>query len=119
MKRSDVYIANVVKSRPPENRPPEKDEIDACSSFVHRQIAAIQPRLIVTLGNPATQELLETKTGISRLRGQFQDYPLQPGIKVLPTFHPAYLLRSPDKKREAWQDLQRVQTFLQELRTED
>ena len=119
LKRSDVYIANVVKSRPPENRNPEKDELDACTPFVIRQIRAIHPRLIVTLGNPATQELLETKTGISRVRGQFHDYPHLPEIKVLPTFHPAYLLRSPDKKREAWQDLQKVQAFLNDLRTPD
>jgi len=115
MKREEVYIANVVKSRPPDNRPPEKDEIEACSPFVFRQIASIRPRLIVTLGNPATQELLRTRTGISRLRGEFQDYPHMPGIKVLPTFHPAYLLRSPDKKREAWEDLKRVRTFLDQI----
>ena len=117
MKREEVYIANVVKSRPPDNRPPEKDEIEACSPFVFRQIASIRPRLIVTLGNPATQELLRTRTGISRLRGEFQDYPHMPGIKVLPTFHPAYLLRSPDKKREAWEDLKRVRTFLEGSQT--
>jgi DNA polymerase len=115
MKREEVYIAIVVKSRPPDNRPPEKDEIEACSPFVFRQIASIRPRLIVTLGNPATQELLRTRTGISRLRGEFQDYPHMPGIKVLPTFHPAYLLRSPDKKREAWEDLKRVRTFLDQI----
>lgn len=114
MKREDVYIANVIKSRPPENRNPEKDELEACSPFVLRQIAAIHPRLIVTLGNPATQELLATRTGISRLRGEFQDYPHLPDIKVLPTFHPAYLLRSPDKKRDAWEDLKRVRAFLDE-----
>jgi len=112
MKREDVYIANVIKSRPPSNRNPEKDEIAACSPFLFRQIATVKPRLIVTLGNPATQELLETKTGISKMRGQFQDYPRIGGIKVLPTFHPAYLLRSPDKKREAWEDLKKVRAFL-------
>jgi DNA polymerase len=80
--------------------------------FLFRQIASIRPKLIVTLGNPATQGLLETKTGITRLRGEFQDYPRIPGIKVLPTFHPAYLLRSPDKKREAWEDLKKVRAFL-------
>jgi uracil-DNA glycosylase len=112
MKREQVYIANVVKSRPPENREPERDEVTACSPFVFRQIAVIRPRLIVTLGNPATRELLETRTGISRLRGNLQDYPRVDGIKVLPTFHPAYLLRSPDKKREAWEDLKKVRAFL-------
>jgi DNA polymerase len=112
MKREEVYIANVIKSRPPGNRNPEKDEIEACIPFLFRQIAAIKPRLIVTLGNPATQELLDTKTGISKMRGEFQDYPRIAGIKVLPTFHPAYLLRSPDKKREAWEDLKKVRAFL-------
>jgi len=112
MKREQVYIANVVKSRPPGNRDPERDEVAACSQFVFRQIAAIRPRLIVTLGNPATRELLETRAAISRLRGNFQDYPRIEGIKVLPTFHPAYLLRSPDKKREAWEDLKKVRDYL-------
>jgi uracil-DNA glycosylase family 4 len=112
-KREDVYIANVIKSRPPGNRNPEADEVKACSPFLFRQIIAIRPKLIVTLGNPATQALLETKVGITRLRGQFQTYPRDPNIKVIPTFHPAYLLRSPDKKREAWEDLKKVRSFLQ------
>ena len=112
LKREDVYIANILKSRPPGNRNPERDEVEACIPFLFRQIASIRPKLIVTLGNPATQGLLETKTGITRLRGEFQDYPRIPGIKVLPTFHPAYLLRSPDKKREAWEDLKKVRAFL-------
>ncbi len=112
MKREDVYIANSVKSRPPGNRNPEPDETRACIPFLFRQIAVIRPRLIVTLGNPATQGLLETKTGITMLRGKFQDYPRIPAIKVLPTFHPAYLLRSPDKKREAWEDLKKARAFL-------
>ncbi len=112
LKREQVYIANIVKSRPPENRDPERDETAACSPFVFRQIAVIRPRLIVTLGNPATRGLLETRTGISRLRGNFQDYPRIGRIKVLPTFHPAYLLRSPDKKRDAWEDLKKVRAYL-------
>lgn len=112
LKREDVYIANSVKSRPPGNRNPEPDESRACIPFLFRQIAVIRPRLIVTLGNPATQGLLETKTGITMLRGKFQNYPRIPGIKVLPTFHPAYLLRSPDKKREAWEDLKKARAFL-------
>lgn len=112
LKREDVYIANILKSRPPGNRNPEADETRACIPFLYRQIASIHPRLIVTLGNPATQGLLETKTGISRLRGEFQNYPRIADIKVLPTFHPAYLLRSPDKKREAWEDLKKVRAFL-------
>jgi uracil-DNA glycosylase len=112
MNREDVYIANVVKSRPPGNRAPEKDEVEACIPFLFRQIAAIEPRIIVALGNPATQALLQTKIGITQLRGKFQDYPRIRQIKVLPTFHPAYLLRSPDKKREAWDDLKKVRDFL-------
>jgi uracil-DNA glycosylase family 4 len=112
LKREDVYIANILKSRPPGNRNPEADETRACIPFLYRQIASIRPKLIVTLGNPATQGLLETKTGISRLRGEFQDFPRIAGIKLLPTFHPAYLLRSPDKKREAWEDMKKVRAFL-------
>ncbi|MBI1765998.1 MAG: uracil-DNA glycosylase [Acidobacteria bacterium] len=112
LKREQVYIANVVKSRPPGNRTPEADEVKACKPFLLRQIACIKPKLIVTLGNPATQSLLETKVGITRLRGEVQTYPHLPGVKVIPTFHPAYLLRSPDKKREAWDDLKKVRAFL-------
>lgn len=112
LKREDVYIANTLKSRPPGNRNPEPDETHACIPFVYRQIATIRPKLIVTLGNPATQGLLETKVGITRIRGTFQEYPRDPEIKVLPTYHPAYLLRSPDKKREAWEDLKKVRAFL-------
>lgn len=112
LKREDVYIANVVKSRPPGNRAPEADEVKACIPFLFRQIAAIRPKLIVALGNPAMQALLNTKEGITKMRGNFKDYPHIPGIKVLPTFHPAYLLRSPDKKREAWEDLKKVRAFL-------
>ncbi len=112
LKRDQVYIANVVKSRPPGNRTPEADEVKACKPFLLRQIACIKPKLIVTLGNPATQSLLETKVGITRLRGEVQSYPHLPEVKVIPTFHPAYLLRSPDKKREAWDDLKKVRAFL-------
>ncbi len=112
LKREQVYIANVVKSRPPGNRTPEADEVKACKPFLLRQIACIKPKLIVTLGNPATQSLLDTKVGITRLRGEVQNYPYLPGVKVIPTFHPAYLLRSPDKKREAWEDLKKVRAFL-------
>lgn len=112
LKREDVYIANVLKSRPPGNRNPEADEVKACIPFLFRQIAVIRPKIVVALGNPATQSLLETKVGITKLRGEFQPYPRLPGIWVLPTFHPAYLLRSPDKKREAWEDLKKVRAFL-------
>ena len=119
LKREDVYIANVVKSRPPGNRAPERDEVVACRPFLLRQIVAVSPKLIVTLGNPATQALLDSKLGITKIRGQFQEYPYLPGIKVMPTFHPAYLLRSPDKKREAWEDLKKVRDFLQTLSDRD
>jgi uracil-DNA glycosylase len=112
MRREDVYIANVVKSRPPGNRAPERDETEVCIQFLFRQIAVIRPKLIVALGNPAMQALLDTKIGITKMRGQFQDYPRISGIKVLPTFHPAYLLRSPDKKREAWEDLRKVRALI-------
>jgi DNA polymerase len=112
LKREEVYIANVVKSRPPGNRTPESDEVKACIPFLFRQIATIRPKLIVALGNPAMQALLDTKIGITKMRGNFQSYPRIPEIKVMPTFHPAYLLRSPDKKREAWEDLKKVRAFL-------
>lgn len=111
-KREDVYIANVVKSRPPQNRAPERDESEACIPFLYRQINAIRPKLIVTLGNPAMQAVLDTREGITRMRGRLVDYPRIAGIKVIPTFHPAYLLRSPDKKKEAWEDMKKVRDFL-------
>lgn len=110
--RDTVYIANCVKCRPPGNRDPEPDEIEACSPFLARQIEAIRPRVIVTLGRPATHLLLRTTAPISALRGRFQDYR---GIRVMPTFHPAYLLRSPEKKREAWSDLKAVIAELSRL----
>jgi uracil-DNA glycosylase len=103
--RDAVYIANVLKCRPPGNRDPEPDEIEACSPFLARQIEAIAPRVIVTLGRPAAQLLLRTRAPISALRGRWQDYR---GIRVMPTFHPAFLLRSPDRKRDAWADLKQV-----------
>ncbi len=111
-KREDIYIANIIKSRPPGNRNPERDEVEMCIPFLYRQIATIKPRLIVTLGNPSTQGLLNTKQGITTLRGHFHDYPRIAGIKIMPTFHPAYLLRSPDKKKETWEDLKMVRDFL-------
>ncbi len=104
--RDTVYIANVLKCRPPGNRDPEPDEIEQCEPFLFRQIESIAPKVIVTLGRPATHLLLKTKAPISRIRGKFQLY--DGHIKVMPTFHPAYLLRSPDKKRDAWSDLQTV-----------
>jgi DNA polymerase len=100
--REKVYIANVVKCRPPGNRLPETEEIATCSPFLRRQIKAIRPLYICTLGNCAAQTLLNSTDPISRLRGRFFEYQ---GIRVLPTFHPAFLLRNSDKKREVWEDM--------------
>ncbi len=105
LKRPDVYIANVVKCRPPNNRNPEPDEIETCYPFLLRQIQVINPRAVIGLGNIAVKTLLGTGTGITRLRGQFHDVA---GIAMMPTYHPAFLLRNPEKKREVWEDLQKV-----------
>ena len=105
LRREDVYIANVVKCRPPENRNPEPDEIAACEPFLVKQLELIKPRIIVALGTFAAQTLLKIKTPISRLRGVWHTYH---GIKVMPTLHPAYLLRNPNDKRLVWQDIQAV-----------
>ncbi|MDH3784595.1 MAG: uracil-DNA glycosylase, partial [Acidobacteriota bacterium] len=104
LSREQVYIANIVKCRPPNNRDPERDEIEACSPFLKKQIAAIAPRVIVTLGGPATKTILETKVGITRLRGEWAEFE---GIPVMPTFHPAYLLRAYTKENRmsVWSDL--------------
>jgi DNA polymerase len=102
LSRPEVYIANVVKCRPPGNRLPEPDEVRTCAPFLRRQIAALRPLFICTLGSCAAQTLLETAEPVSRLRGRFFEYQ---GIRVLPTFHPAYLLRRPEKKREVWEDM--------------
>jgi uracil-DNA glycosylase len=102
LRRADVYIANVVKCRPPGNRLPEPEEIGTCEPFLRRQIAAIRPLFICTLGGCAAQTLLNTSEAVSRLRGRFFDFQ---GIRMLPTFHPAYLLRNPEKKREVWEDM--------------
>ncbi len=104
-RRDDVYICNVVKCRPPNNRDPEPDEIEACEPFLRAQLASIQPKVIVTLGKFAAQTLLRESTAITRLRGQWRTYQ---GIALMPTFHPAYLLRQPEEKRLAWLDLQEV-----------
>ncbi len=112
--RDEVYICNVVKCRPPGNRTPNADEILACLPYLREQVETIQPELIVALGAPASKTLLNTAESISRLRGNFHEYFLSgttgvgPSIPVMPTFHPAYLLRSPDEKRKAWDDLQQV-----------
>ncbi len=105
IKRDEVYIANIVKCRPPGNRNPEEDEISTCIPFVARQIEIIQPRVIVCLGRIAAQALLKTGKPISRLRGDFLDFN---GIAVMPTFHPAYLLRNPKDKWLTWEDMQKV-----------
>lgn len=103
--RDEVYICNVVKCRPPGNRNPEPDEIEACEPFLKSQLAVIKPKVIVALGKFAAQTLLRETTPITRLRGQWREYE---GIPLMPTFHPAYLLRSPDEKKKAWIDLQEV-----------
>lgn len=104
-RREDVYIANVIKCRPPSNRDPEEDEISACSSFIERQIDIIKPKVIIALGRFAAQKLTNSKVPISRLRGNFHTYN---GIPVMPTFHPAYLMRNPKDKWLTWDDVQKV-----------
>ncbi|MDY6950585.1 MAG: uracil-DNA glycosylase [Thermodesulfobacteriota bacterium] len=105
LRRKDVYICNVIKCRPPGNRNPEPDEIAACIPFLHRQIRAIKPDLICAMGTFAAQRLLQTDRPISQLRGQFHVYE---GIPLLPTYHPAFLLRNPGKKRDVWEDMQKL-----------
>lgn len=105
LKREDVFIGNINRCRPPGNRQPTAEESAVCKPFLIREIAVVKPKVIVVLGNTATQNLLETKVGITKLRGNFQDYY---GVKVMPTFHPAYLLRDPRKKREVWEDMKKV-----------
>jgi uracil-DNA glycosylase len=109
LKRSDVYICNVVKCRPPENRTPERDEISTCSPYLIRQIDAIRPKVIVCLGATAAQMLLNTNRGISGYRGEWLEYR---GTRLLATYHPAYLLRNPNAKSEVWKDLQKVMQAL-------
>ncbi len=116
MKRDDVYICNILKCRPPENRNPESDEIAACEPFLFRQIASIKPKVICALGTFGAQTLLRTKEPISRLRGHFMDYR---GSKLMATFHPAYLLRNPYEKRKVWEDVQKIRDYLRSLRGED
>ena len=114
LRRQDVYITNVIKCRPPGNRTPNAEEIEACWETLLRQLRIIRPKVIVTLGNPATQALLSTRTGITRMRGHWQKLPLTDpeltDVRVMPTFHPAYLLRSynDDNRQKIWSDLQAV-----------
>lgn len=111
-RRDEVYICNVIKCRPPGNRNPEPDEIAACEPFLIRQLGAIAPRAIVTLGKFAAQALLRSDAPISKLRGRFHRYQ---GVPLMPTFHPAYLLRNPSAKREVWDDLKQVMAELDRL----
>ncbi|HEX6163692.1 MAG TPA: uracil-DNA glycosylase [Vicinamibacterales bacterium] len=111
MTRDQVYIANVIKCRPPGNRNPEPDEVAACEPFLFRQIDVIQPKVIVPLGKFAAQSLLKTVDPITKLRGRQFDYR---GAVLIPTFHPAYLLRNPSAKREVWEDMKKVRSILQE-----
>jgi uracil-DNA glycosylase len=109
LSRTEVYICNVVKCRPPENRNPEPDEVAACEPFLMRQVDLVKPRVIVGLGTFAVQALLKVKTPISRLRGVWHEVR---GIRMMPTFHPAYLLRNPADKRKVWEDIQEVMKAL-------
>jgi uracil-DNA glycosylase family 4 len=110
--RSDVYIANVLKCRPPGNRNPEPVEVATCQPFLFRQIDAIRPKVVVALGTFAAHTLLGTDAPISRLRGRVHDF--RGGSKLIPTFHPAFLLRSPDRKRDVWEDMKKVRALLAE-----
>jgi uracil-DNA glycosylase len=118
--REQVYIANVVKCRPPGNRTPLDDEMAACAPFLFRQLAILRPRIIVALGRPASQTLLATKLAMGKLRGRFHEFPPPelaawklPAMRVMPTYHPAYLLRNPPAKAEVWADLQMVMKELE------
>jgi DNA polymerase len=107
--RDDVYIANVIKCRPPGNRNPEQDEVETCEPFLFQQIDVIRPKVVVALGTFAAQALLRTVAPISRLRGRIYDYR---GARLVPTFHPAYLLRNPASKRQTWEDMKIVRSLL-------
>lgn len=109
LRREDVYIANVLKSRPPGNRDPEADEVAACLPFLIKQIESIRPRVLVILGKVAAHHLLQTTAPITKLRGNWQKFQ---GIKVMPTFHPSYLLRFPKERQKTWEDMQRVMEYL-------
>ena len=111
LSREEVYIANVIKCRPPNNRNPEADEVATCERFLFRQLDVIRPRVVVALGGFAIRTLLHTDEAVSRLRGRVFDYR---GAKLVPTFHPAFLLRSPERKRDVWEDMKRVRALLAE-----
>jgi len=110
--RDKVYIGNVLKCRPPNNRTPLPNEAAACMPFLKKQIDIIRPRIIITMGNPATKNLLQTQQGITRMRGRFIPWN---GIEVMPTFHPSYLLRAPSEKKQVWEDMQKVWHRMKEL----
>ena len=108
--REEVYITNIIKCRPPQNRNPEPDEIQSCHPFLLKQIHVIQPKIICALGTFSAQTLLKTDTKITALRGKFFDLE---GIKVIPTYHPAFLLRNPERKREVWEDMKKIAELIQ------
>ena len=110
MRREDVYICNIIKCRPPDNRTPATEEILACQPFLLKQLQAIGPQFICALGGPATQTLLQTKEPISRLRGKFYDFQ---GIPLLATYHPAFLLRNPYEKKTVWEDMKLLMRQMQ------
>jgi DNA polymerase len=114
IKREDVFICNVLKCRPPDNRNPEPDEVAACNPFLRKQLATIRPKVVCCLGTFAAQTVLQIAAPISKLRGKFHDID---GMRVIATFHPAYLLRSPEKKREVWEDMKQIRAELFRLRT--
>jgi DNA polymerase len=114
LRREDVYICNVLKCRPPENRNPEPDEVVACNPFLRKQLAAIRPRIVCCLGTFAAQTVLQTAAPISKLRGRFFD---MDGMRVIATFHPAYLLRSPERKRDVWEDMKQIRAELHRLQS--
>jgi len=112
LKRKDVFITNIIKCRPPGNRDPKPDEVIACWPYLEEQIELLKPRVIVTLGSPASKTLLETSQGISRLRGRIHDYQ---GIPLIPTYHPAYLLRTYtlENRKKVWEDMKLLKNFLE------
>jgi uracil-DNA glycosylase family 4 len=109
LSREEVYITNIIKCRPPQNRNPEPDEIESCNPFLMKQIRVIQPKIICALGTFSAQTLLKTDTKITALRGKLYDLE---GIKVIPTYHPAFLLRNPDRKKEVWEDMKKIEELL-------
>ena len=111
LSREEVYIANIVKCRPPENRPPQEDEIATCKPFLMKQICAIAPEIVCALGTFSAQTLLASSARISDLRGEFHEL-AGTSVKVMPTYHPAYLLRSPGEKKKVWEDLQKIMAVL-------